>query len=153
MWEYVAFVILLVPVIFLSERDLGFRNFKKGLLIGLLPLPAFLLVGFEVSCPAWVLNQLGIATAEEVFFRGYLMSFWGNIMTSFLFSAVHVIKEPSLGSALTFFPSLLFGFAYRLSGSLVSPIILHWFSNLALASAIKEFPDLYHLLQRDLTGS
>ena len=150
--EVLPFIYMLLPLIFLKEEDLGFKNYRKGLLYGSLLLPLFLAFPPDLSCPSWILNQLGIATAEEVFFRGYLMGLFGNFKTSLLFSLAHLIHFPTLNSLLVFFPSLLFGEAYRRSGSILAPILLHFGSNLIYFSLVKEFPQLYHLLQRELTG-
>ncbi|EDP75197.1 JDVT-CTERM system glutamic-type intramembrane protease [Hydrogenivirga sp. 128-5-R1-1] len=150
--ELLPFLYMLTPMFFLSDRELGFKNYRRGLLYGSAFLPLLLLFPPDLSCPAWVLNQLGIATAEEVFFRGFLMGSMGNLPVSFLFSLAHLIHFPTFNSLLVFFPSLIFGYAYLRSGSIIAPILLHFSANLFYHSLVKEFPQLYHLLQRQLTG-
>ena len=150
--EILPLLYMLLPLILVREDELGFRNYKRGLIYGSLLFPAFLILPPNVSCPSWVLNQLGVAAAEEIFFRGYLMGFLGNLKTSLLFSLAHLIHFPTVNSLLVFFPSLLFGEAYRRSGSIVAPILLHFSSNLLYFSLVEKFPQLYHLLQRELTG-
>ncbi len=150
--DVLPFVYMLLPLFLLKDEELGFKNYKKGLLYGSLLFPLFLLFPPNLSCPSWVLNQLGVAAAEEIFFRGYLMGLFGNFKTSLLFAGAHLIHFPTLNSVLVFFPSLLFGEAYRRSGSILAPILLHFSSNLIYFSLVEEFPQLYHLLQRELTG-
>ena len=150
--EILPLLYMLLPLMLMKEEELGFRNYRRGLIYGSFLLPAFLILPPNLSCPSWVLNQLGIATAEEIFFRGYLMGSLGNLKTSFLFSLAHLIHFPTINSLLVFFPSLLFGEVYRRSGSILAPILLHFSSNLLYFSLVEEFPQLYHLLQRELTG-
>ncbi len=150
--DILPYLFMLLPMVFMKEEDLGFKNYKKGLIFGSFFLPLFLLAPPDLSCPAWILNQLGVATAEEVFFRGFLMSVLGNLRTSLLFSLAHLIHFPTLNSLLIFFPSLVFGYAYMRSGSILAPVLLHFTANVFYASFAKEFPQLYHLLQRQLTG-
>jgi len=125
----------------------------KGVLYGSILIPLLIVFPPDPSQGVWILNQLSVAVAEEVFFRGYLMQSLGNIRTSLLFSLAHLINFPTLNSLLVFFPSLLFGFAYRRSGSILAPVLLHFSANVIYSSLVKEFPELYRFLQRDLTGS
>ncbi len=75
------------------------------------------------------------AVGEELFFRGMLQPkmnsyfkslHWGIWITAFIFSAIHV-------QFYGFFPRLflgaLFGYLYHYSGSLVYPILAHFFNN------------------------
>ncbi|WP_121011835.1 CPBP family intramembrane glutamic endopeptidase [Hydrogenivirga caldilitoris] len=144
---------MIAPLFLIPEEKLGFRNYGKGALYGSLFLPLLLIAPPELSCPGWILNQLGISISEEVFFRGFMMGSLGNLKTSFLFSLAHLIHFPTLNSLLVFFPSLIFGYAYIKSGSILTPILLHFTANLFYHSLVKEFPELYHILQRQLTGS
>ncbi len=150
--ELLPLLYMLLPLFFVEEKKLGFKNYSRGLLYGLPLTPLFLVFPPDLSCPAWVLNQLGIATAEEVFFRGYLLGIFGNFKTSLLFSLAHLVSFPTVNSLLVFFPSLIFGWVYIRSGSILAPILLHWSANLLYFSFVKEFPQLYHILQRQLTG-
>ncbi|WP_457644433.1 CPBP family glutamic-type intramembrane protease [Persephonella sp.] len=72
-----------------------------------------------------------------MFFRGYLFSaipikniHIKNIVISLMFTLPHVIINPHLFSLLTFFPSLIFGYLYIGSGSIIAPFVFHLFSNL-----------------------
>jgi len=150
--EILPLAYMLLPMLFLSEKELGLRNFRRGALYGMGFVPLMVLFPPDLSCPAWVLNQLGIATAEEVFFRGYLMKSFGNLGTSLLFSLAHLVSFPTVNSVLVFFPSLVFGWAYLRSGSLLAPVLLHWSANLIYFSFIEKFPQLHQLLQRQLAG-
>ncbi|GEM_PF-574312 len=148
-----AYLYMMLPLLISSEEEIGFKNYKRGVLYGSVLLP-FIVVFFPKNlCSLWTLNQIGVAVAEEIFFRGYLMSALGNLKTSLLFSFAHLINFPTVNSVLTFFPSLVFGFAYIKSGSIVAPIVLHFSANMIYFSLAEEFPELYHFLQRKLTGS
>jgi len=149
---FLPYLYMMVPVILLPGERLGFRNYRKGLLYGSLLLPLLLIAPPPASCGVWVLNQLGIAVAEEIFFRGFLLPLFGNLRTSLLFSLAHLINFPTLNSLLVFFPSLLFGLAYLRSRSILAPVLLHFTANLLYASLVKEFPELYRILQRELSG-
>ncbi|WP_457601664.1 CPBP family glutamic-type intramembrane protease [Hydrogenivirga sp.] len=150
--DFLPFLYMLIPMIFVPDNELGFKNYGRGVLYGSALLPLLLILPPDLSCPAWILNQLGIAAAEEVFFRGFIMTALGNLKTSLLFSLAHLVHFPTLNSLLVFFPSLLFGYAMQRSGSILAPIGLHFTANLFYSSLVKEFPQLYHLLQRQLTG-
>ncbi|QID33593.1 CPBP family glutamic-type intramembrane protease [Pampinifervens florentissimum] len=70
------------------------------------------------------------AFAEELFFRAYLMQRLSNLNVSVLFTVPHVILYTDLWSVLTFLPSLLYGYAYQRTGSLVFVSLLHLASNI-----------------------
>jgi len=150
--DFLPFLYMLAPMLLLPDERLGLGNYRRGFLYGSLFLPLMLFFPPDLSCPSWLLNQLGVATAEEIFFRGYLMEILGNVRTSVLFSLAHLVNYPNVNSLLTFFPSLIFGYAYQRSGSILAPTLLHFTANLIYSSMVKEFPQLYHLLQRELTG-
>ena len=139
--------IMLSPLAFEDHRKLGFRRPKEGILFG---SPLFFL-GLLLH-PEGVLENLSVAIAEEVFFRGYLMPAFGNVVTSVLFALVHLFVRPTLGSLLTFFPSLFLGYLFLRSGSIIAPILAHTGMNLLFLWSREEFPELHHLLERELTG-
>jgi membrane protease YdiL (CAAX protease family) len=58
------------------------------------------------------------------------MKRYSNLEVSLMFMVPHFILYPSILSLLTFFPSLLFGFAYQKTGSLAFVSLLHLVSNL-----------------------
>ncbi len=143
-WFILPQLVLLSPLLFIKEyKELGYRNIQKGFLYGATSLPLWLIFPPALSCPAVVLNNVGVAVAEETFFRGFLMKKFNNFVVSVLFVLPHVILYQNLASVLTFFPSLLFGWIYIRSGSIVAPIIYHFVSNLAYFSVVERFPILY----------
>ncbi len=89
--------------------------------------PFGLFTGYK---PTELLNLALSAFAEELFFRAYLMQRYSNLMVSFMFSLAHMVLNPSLLSTLTFFPSLLFGYAYKRTNSINFATFLHLWSNL-----------------------
>ncbi|WP_022852195.1 JDVT-CTERM system glutamic-type intramembrane protease MrtJ [Limisalsivibrio acetivorans] len=81
--------------------------------------------------------------AEELFFRGVVQDYaerringglwgltYGNLGTSVLFSAMHLITSSPLHSALVYIPSLIFGRLYTEYRSVYIPILIHSFYNL-----------------------
>jgi len=78
----------------------------------------------------WLLGMTLSAFAEELFFRAYLMKRFSNLKVSLMFVIPHFILYPGILSLLTFFPSLLFGYAYQKTRSLAFVSFLHLISNL-----------------------
>jgi membrane protease YdiL (CAAX protease family) len=143
-----VYFFMALPLLFLSEEKFGLRNWKKGLLWGSLFFPLLVIfppVGYGKE---WFLNQFAVAFIEEVFFRAYLMSAFGNLVTSLLFAGAHLVHFPSLNSLLVFFPSLIFGYSYLKSGSILAPFLLHLSANLFYRSFTENFPEFYHFLNR-----
>ncbi len=126
-------------------KHLGFRNFRAGVQAGLV----FLIPGL-ILYPQGLFQNVSIALVEEVFFRGYLMPCFGNLVTSALFTLAHLVVKPNFGSLLVLFPSLLLGYLYLRTGSLLAPILAHAGMNLLFLWSVEEFPDLHRLLQTDL---
>ncbi len=151
--SFLPYLYMSLPLFIMEPDDLGFKNYGRGLLWGSLLLPLLILFPPSGACYLWVANQTAVSLIEEIYFRGYLMRELGNVRTSALFSLAHLINFPTLNSLLVFFPSLLFGYAYQRSGSILAPFMLHLSSNLFSFGFYKEFPELYHLLNRYLTGS
>ena len=130
--------------------ELGLRNFLRGLSYGalasLLVLGAYFLVcgnrGGSLDANA-LLFFLGVALSEELFFRGLFYSLFenewivkgvlskNNLISSALFGIAHALiyYEPSMFKV--FFPSLVMGWLYERSGSILAPVIFHWLSDLA----------------------
>lgn len=77
---------------------------------------------------------------EEIVFRGGLQTWLqqrrvlqyrlgaislANVLTSLLFAGMHLFRQAPLWAALTFLPSLIFGWAKERHQTLLSPILLH----------------------------
>lgn len=84
------------------------------------------------------LEILFVAFPEEFFFRGFLQTKLSEVfspkvsigITSFLFAIGHVLTLRKPGSALVFFPSLLFGWLRWRTGSLFACVLFHASCNL-----------------------
>lgn len=149
--------ILLVGIpVFLFKKtpsDLGFKNFSKGALYGtlasLLVLPFYFVLcsqfGFKAPFSlnlSMVAYFLSVAVSEEVFFRGFFYAVYeneellkglltkNNLVSSFLFGVAHALIFYNPDMFKVFFPSLVMGWLYERSGSLLAPIIFHFFSDL-----------------------
>ncbi len=118
-----SIVVLLSPLVFLENI---FR-WKNPWNLFILTFPICLLLGFDIKT---LLNAFLSALAEEVFFRAYLMRRYGNITVSAMFALPHFLIYQNFVSLLTFFPSLLFGFLYKKTDSLIFVSLVHLYSNL-----------------------
>ena len=136
------FLYLCLLVLLSLHKFFGFANLS--LLVLLLPLlfvdiklldrwaflwlfyPLLFLLGFGLD---EMLNLALYAFAEEVFFRAYLMRRYSNLLVSLMFALPHFILYQNLQSLLTFFPSLLFGYAYSKTGSVNLATSLHLWAN------------------------
>lgn len=143
-------LILLSPLLFQNEESLGFRNLKKGFIYGSLFLPLSIPYILNARCYAFILNQLGVAFAEEIFFRGFLMQRFSNFTVSLMFVGVHFVYWSNLNSLLTFFPSLLFGWLYGKTGSIVASALSHFSMNMFYFFILERFPSLEEILRRSL---
>jgi len=102
---------------------------------------------------AVAVELFAIALPEEVFHRGYLMSAleerWppkrrilgaplglAAVLASLLFAIGHLVGMAELARLATFFPSLVFSWLWRRSGSLWAPALFHAASNLLMAVLI-----------------
>ena len=95
----------------------------------------------------WVCYQfLYVAVAEEVFFRGYLLSNilrltsaikcrpglrnWASIVLSAAcFAAAHIIIQGQIIAVLTFLPGLVLAYLFVRTKSLLAPILFHGLAN------------------------
>ncbi len=143
-------LVLLSPLVFQKEQELGFREYKRGFLWGIPFLPIAIPYIFNAECYAFVLNQLGVAFAEEIFFRGFLMQRFSNLTVSLMFSFGHILYWFNLNSVLTFFPSLILGWIYKRSGSIVAPVIAHFSMNMFFFYLTERFPRLLEILTKSL---
>lgn len=102
---------------------------------------------------AVAVEVFAIALPEEVFHRGYLMSAleerWpprvrilgaplglAAVLASLMFAVGHLVGMAELARLATFFPSLLFSWLWRRSGSLWAPALFHAASNLLMGVLI-----------------
>jgi len=148
--DWLPLLVLVSPLFFLKEEELGLRNWKRGLLFGLPFTPLGVPYLFKANCFGFLLNQAGLAFAEELFFRGFLMRRLSNLTVSALFALSHFTYWSSLNALLTFFPSLLFGHLYGRSGSLLAPFLAHYSLNLFYFYLRESFPELFGLLNAPL---
>ena len=94
----------------------------------------------------WIVFQfLYVATSEEIFFRGYLITRLEHLfgtdhrhrMTPFLcivisaasFALAHVVLQGSAIAALTFLPGLVLGWLFIKTRSLLAPVLFHGIAN------------------------
>ncbi|GAB6065005.1 CPBP family intramembrane metalloprotease [Aquifex pyrophilus] len=143
-------LVLLSPLLFQKDKELGFKEYKRGLLWGMPFLPLAIPYILNAECYAFVLNQLGVAFAEEIFFRGFLMQRFSNLSVSLMFSLGHVLYWFNLNSLLTFFPSLVLGWLYIRSGSILAPVIAHFSMNMFLFYLTERFPWILEILTKSL---
>ena len=93
-----------------------------------------------------VLNQLLIAAIpEEWFFRAYLLNRLGvnikaNVISSLLFSVLHMVTRGWIIGVLVFIPSLLFGKIYQIRRDFVLVVLLHFTANLLYTQFIEYVP-------------
>ena len=128
----------------------GCRPFHRDFLwwLSLLAGPAFWLVwsSWHPPLPGWPdpLALLSLALlqpfVEELVFRGFvqghlLQTGWGysrlgvftlaNLLTSALFSALHVLSHTPAWALAVFLPALVFGHFRERSGCIYAPLLLH----------------------------
>ena len=124
-----SILFLLFPLVFLEIRLLDRWIF----------LWLFYPVAFLFFDTLWLLSMTLSAFAEELFFRAYLMKRFSNLGVSLMFVIPHFILYPGILSLLTFFPSLLFGFAYQKTKSLAFVSLLHLVSNLVYFESVSNW--------------
>ena len=103
-------------------------------LVLLLPIPFFIiynpdLLAFSIS------TLLFAAIPEEWFFRAYIMTRLGagikaNVLTSIVFSLLHLFTQGGVAALLVFVPSLIYGWLYQKTNDIVVVILLHALSNI-----------------------
>ena len=144
----------------LKFSELGFTKNKwlKYLLMGLvigIPIgtveyfvlrPAPALPTFEVKNlflnMVYMLGFVGLA--EELLFRGILQQDltkvlgwkWAIILASFLFAVMHLTWRSIPELFFVFFSSLLLGYLYYKTKSLVAPIVMHGVGNVILVAVL-----------------
>lgn len=144
----------------------GRASALRALITAMLILPVFVAAAFvfqnglmgkdiRLALPTGIFmlglwNLVAVAAPEELFFRGYLQTRLGDLVSyrialpgtdigaaaviaSLAFTAAHLITDPNPGRLAVFFPSLLFGWLRERSGSLLGPILMHWAANMTVA--------------------
>jgi len=114
----------------------------------------FLLQPFQprnilLSLPLFILPVLIYPILEEIVFRGWLQgelykkkalkrAVFGitlaNVVTSLVFSAMHLINHSVIWALLIFFPSLVFGYFRDRYHQIIPSILLHVFYNAGFVS-------------------
>jgi len=150
---FAAVVMFVTP--FMMKSDVkGLRWNTRGVILGIVVsvmiLSIYVLIVDKpirfgrISYPLIVLQLFFVALPEEVFFRGYLQERIGNnikgvLVVSALFALGHLVVRCAgggfKGSAciqdiLTFFPSIVMGFLYAVSGTLWGNIAFHFLANI-----------------------
>ena len=130
---------LMKPLILSKKPNLGTRR-RTSLIIGLLLFFSVpVLVGYEglnvKLALLFAITSIPVGIKEELLFRGILQNFleekWGSLaaifITSAIFSAWHIgVAEPIFWVfAQIFLVSILLGFIYIRTGSIVLVIVLH----------------------------
>lgn len=109
-------------------------------LVILVPAYAILSINGSYHLPAAsviVAQLVRIALPEEIFFRGFLQEIAGNnlrgiLIVSLLFAGAHIpayIFYQDTYALLTFFPSLVMGFLYMRTSSILPPAVFHSLAN------------------------
>ncbi|MEQ9618250.1 MAG: CPBP family intramembrane glutamic endopeptidase [Deltaproteobacteria bacterium] len=155
-----ALLMLSIPLVLKADmNDLGWdlRGVLLGVAVSAVILLIYLAVlaayGFfygktltlnNLSFSFILLQLFLVALPEEVFFRGYLQQKIGNsikgiIIVSLLFALGHFVTLCLGGghglavcsqAVLTFFPSLVMGYLYYVTGTLWASILFHFLANL-----------------------
>ena len=159
-----ASFMLLAPILLKKNRDFlkfDIIGFKKGVAWSLVILAVFIVVvylgttligrrlEFSLIPPSLIFIHLFlVAFPEELFFRGYLQTEFGNnyfsiVLASLLFAIAHFITICVFGSfnalscsqsLLTFFPSLIMGYLYIKTSTLWSSVFFHFLANVVYIS-------------------
>ncbi|MBA4371753.1 MAG: hypothetical protein C0402_02700 [Thermodesulfovibrio sp.] len=137
--------LILVPLVL--GRKLKFslspKHLKYALLTSLIILvPVFFIFSlsrsFHLLSASVMLSQLvRVSLPEEIFFRGFLQEVFGNnyagiVLTSLLFAGAHLpafFLYHDAYALLTFFPSLVMGFLYMRTSSILPPALFHFLAN------------------------
>ena len=145
---YTVPLILSYPLLVDDLQLLGFKNYKKGFILGIVSSLFYVpFLNLEVLNIKETLNMSFIVLLEEVFFRGYLfkeISFpknihLKNIFISLLFAISHIVLYLDLTKFFVFFPSIIFGYLFIYTGSIAAPFIFHIFSNLFFISFFSKY--------------
>jgi len=127
---------------------LRFKIDFQFLFLVIIPLPFFLLLySMELqvthaSTLSFMMLVLLYPITEEIFFRGLIQPYLthktdrkvgllslANIITSAIFSFLHLFSHPPIWAISTFIPSLVFGYCKDRYQTMHAPIILHIYYN------------------------
>ncbi len=138
--NYIVPVILISPVFFENDiKSIGFKNFKRGVIWGFFASSVYIpFIHVDRLDIIQFLNILSFSVFEEIFFRGFMFKelkfikniHLKNVFVSALFSLSHIFYYLDPLKILVFFPSIVFGYLYIYSSSILAPIIFHFSSNL-----------------------
>lgn len=117
-------------------------------LLVFIPLPFFLTAYFMVpsrnheSFSTLLTLVILYPIVEEIFFRGIVQSWialrvkkklsflsYSNILTSIIFSLMHLFNHAPIWAIASFVPSLVFGYSQERYKTLQAPVILHSYYN------------------------
>ena len=157
-WVYLACLVV-PPFLIARRRDrlgLGAGDLRLSLLVfaglSLLTLPAYVVYTGGLRAPEFT-QAVALAAAalpEEFFFRGFLQGGWARaakarvrvlgaevgwewFAASAAFAVTHVVFQGAWG-LLTFFPGLLFGWAYARTGTIWTSVLYHAACNIVFLS-------------------
>lgn len=144
---YILLPLLMFILPLLFRHQVRIRFTPKYLLLGLVISAAILIpyyIAFQgnaeiITVELILLQLFGVALPEEFFFRGFLQDSLGRKMKavafiSLLFAVAHLPAALFLGewmSLLSFFPSLVMGWLYVKTNSILPGTIFHLLANLA----------------------
>ncbi len=146
--QYLFIILLGVPL--LDKQWTAPNYFKNKIdIIGLLLLfiISFVLFFFLPEQLKYFLTMLVFtALPEEWFFRAYLLDRFGgnvkaNIISSVLFSLLHAITRGPIVALEVFFPSLIYGWVFLKTKSVIACIIVHAISNILFVFAFNQCVD------------
>ena len=144
---YILLPLLMFVLPLVSGHQVSIRFTPKYLLLGFVVSAVILVPYFiafqgnaaSITAELVLLQLFAVALPEEFFFRGFIQDSMGRNMkavafASLLFAIAHLPAALFLGewmSLLSFFPSLVMGWLYGRSNSILPGTIFHLFANLA----------------------
>ena len=132
-----ALGVLAFPLMFLGAALMAWLFLKMGLSAPHSPLRAVLSVRSWLQAPLAFLLVAVVAVTEETIFRGYLLlrftavsgsTSFAVVLSTLVFTMGHAY-EGEVGLATVAILGLVFAFVYLRTGSLVAPIVLHFFQD------------------------
>lgn len=152
-FEYLVPLYLVAVPLVLKKRirmDISGRQAVLALGISLaVLLPYVAIVGpprglTRMGLGAAAFQLFAVALPEEIFFRGFLQDSLGNtvkavVAVSLLFAVAHLpafFLHGDINAALTFFPSLVMGFLYLRTSSVLPPTVFHFFANVVYLGSL-----------------